>query len=229
MSDRFLYNCSSCNGLIDVARDEISEQHFCPHCEAVEKPEEASSQNFTYRCDSCSNLNEVAKEAMSGECRCSHCGFVEIPAPPRNMKTQKAVKSVGKTFMICFVVIFLIFGTMTGILPVLIAAAIVVAMIVIPAYLICTIGMHLLYGNSVAYQDYRKNGGHPFWDNFLTSGDKYYSLPHREPDYDEFVPPGSWKYQCYRCHARVQSATGNCWNCGTKFDPSIDRADRWLN
>lgn len=52
----------------------------------------------------------------------------------------------------------------------------------------------------------------------------------KEPQYNGFVPPKNWLYQCPRCGARVEKQIDVCWNCQYGADGnSADYYQRWGN
>jgi hypothetical protein len=163
---------------------------------------------------------------MNVACLCPICNHNQIPAPSRQQISNQNIRSaVGGGYGIAVIVTVLVGGLFSGILPLLLGALLAFAMIVLPAYLVTTVGTDLLFGNNQGYKDYRKNGGSPFWDNFLGNKTEHIVLPNPEPAYGEFVPAGHWKFQCLNCNARVESVKNSCWHCVS----NEQRADEWLS
>ena len=188
-------------------------------------------KNYKYNCEQCRATVEVPKEFMSSSYVCSECSHIQIPAPTRGQISAQNIKSgLGNGFGIAVIVALVMGGLFSGILPLLIAAGLALVIIILPVWFLTNVLMDFLYGNQQGYHDYRKNGGSPFWDNFLGNKTEYYVLPNPEPDYSDFVPAGHWKYQCNSCNARVQGVLSPCWNCGITLKISNDqRADDWLS
>jgi hypothetical protein len=186
-------------------------------------------KNYIYDCDHCEATIQAAVEHMDVSCNCPFCNKSQIPAPSRQRITnQNAARAASSGLGISLLVTLVIGGLFSGILPLLLGALLAFAMIVFPAWLITNIGTDLLFANQRGYRDYRKNGGSPFLDNVLTKTE-HYVLPNREPNYDGFVPPGKWKYQCLTCSARVEGVK-TCWNCGVELVFSNkQRADEWFS
>ena len=176
--------------------------------------------NYQYICTNCRTKVEVPKNLMQVSCQCPVCEHAQIPAPSNhNISRANVLNGLFKGYGIAAAVAIVIGGLLSGILPLLIGAAIALALIVLPLWLFVNLGTDLLFQRDRAYQDYRKNGGSPFWDNFL-AGDELptYRLPYPEPDYSNFVPPRNWRYQCLCCHARVEGVQDCCWNCDVKLN-----------
>ena len=170
-----------------------------------------------YHCSNCRELIQVPQQNAVGQCSCPVCNFVEVPAPPR---TKNKLFLIFQTWVIIFAVVFVVGILFSPILPLFLASIFLLCIIMIPAYLFSNVGGNLLYGKSQQYQDYKRDGGDVFWDNWLgliNQNKMHYTLPNPEPSYGDFVPPGHWKYQCLTCNARVENATGNCWCCGIKL------------
>ena len=176
--------------------------------------------NYQYLCLNCETMVEVPKNLMQVSCRCPVCEHAQVPAPSNHQITQQNVRTgLYKGYGIAVAITFIIGGLISGILPLLLGAAIALAIVVLPAWLIANVGTDLLYKHDQGYQDYRKNGGSPFWDNFLgENGQTTYRLPNPEPEYADFVPPRTWKYQCLNCKARVEGLHKCCWNCGIELN-----------
>lgn len=187
-------------------------------------------ENYIYDCNHCEATIQAAKEYLSFPCACPVCGNNQIPAPNRKqVSSQNIVKSTGCGLGISLLVTLLIGGLFSGILPLLLGALLAFAMIVVPAWILTNLGADLLFRSQQGYKVYRKNGGSPFWDNFLMNKTEYYVLPSPEPDYRDFTPPGKWKYQCLNCNARVDCVSP-CWNCGVDLVFSNEqRAEDWLS
>ncbi len=143
---------------------------------------------------------------------------MQTPAPTRQQVSNQNVRDgLGSGCGIAVIVALVVGGLFSGIIPLLIGAALAMAIIIIPVWLLTNVGTDLLYGKQQGYQDYRKNGGSPFWDNFLFNETEHFVLPRPEPEYEDFVPAGSWRYQCNSCNARVESDLNPCWNCGVEL------------
>jgi hypothetical protein len=67
-----------------------------------------------------------------------------------------------------------------------------------------------------------KAGGHYFWDTLPSiwnpDSDLVRAGGFPEPTYMGFVPPGEWRFQCPRCHVRLQFNPDVCWNCNYGAD-----------
>jgi DNA-directed RNA polymerase subunit RPC12/RpoP len=187
-------------------------------------------KNYIYDCDHCGETIQALKEHMSVSCNCPFCNNSQIPAPSRQRITnQNVARAAGNGLGISVLVTLVIGGLFSGILPLLLGALLAFAMVVAPAWILTNLGTDLLFSNQKDYQDYRKHGS-PFWDNFLTNRTEHFVLPNSEPDYNDFVPPGKWKYQCMSCKARVAGARNPCWYCGIVLEFSNEqRADEWLS
>ena len=79
---------------------------------------------------------------------------------------------------------------------------------------------HFVYPNDPNgnYYDVRRAGWHPFFDRlprlFNPDTELVRNGGMEEPQYAGFVPPSSWRFQCPRCHSRVQHQIDVCWQCG---------------
>jgi hypothetical protein len=187
-------------------------------------------QNYIYRCEQCRATLEVPKEFMSSSCVCSKCSHIQTPAPTRQQVSNQNIKNgLGNGFGIALIVVLVMGGLFSGILPLLIGAFLALLVIILPVWFLTNVLMGFLYGNQQGYHDYRKNGGSPFWDNFLGNKTEHNVLPRPEPQYTNFVPAGHWRYQCDTCDSRVENDLNPCWNCGTVLKLSDEqRVDEWL-
>ena len=100
------------------------------------------------------------------------------------------------------------------------------------AWLVTNVGMRLLYGRDPEYQRFIRNGGDPYLDvlpkplNPDSEVTRQTGL--REPEYDSFVPPSHYRFQCPRCGARVEHQIDVCWRCSYGADGrSDDYYARW--
>ena len=178
-------------------------------------------QNYIYRCERCNSVIEAPKELMCSSCICPVCSHVQIPAPSRQqISNQNVLRATVKGYSIAFTIALVMGGLFSGILPLLIGAAIAMATIVIPVWFFTNVLMDFFHGQEQGYKDYRRNGGSPFWDNVLGNQTEHYVLQNPEPHYSNFVPAGHWKYQCNSCNARVEGDLNPCWNCGITLDSS---------
>lgn len=91
--------------------------------------------------------------------------------------------------------------------PLLLSVALVLRVGVV-SYVIDMIFYGLLMGNDPAYQEARRGGWHPFWDNIPSP---------INPD-NSFEPPTNWQFFCPVCNSRVEKAKDVCWNCGYGAD-----------
>ena len=174
--------------------------------------------NYRYHCSQCQDLIEVSVEHVSFPCICPTCSHVQVPAPTRQQVTNQNMKSGLLNGYAIAVAVALVMGVLfSGILPLLIGAAIGMAVIILPVWVLTNLFTDSIFGNQQGYQDYRRNGGSPFWDNFLSNETEHYVLPRPEPEYKNFVPAGHWRYQCNTCNARVENDLNPCWNCGVEL------------
>jgi hypothetical protein len=102
------------------------------------------------------------------------------------------------------------------------------------AWLVTNIGMALLYRNDPEYRAYRRSGGDPYFDSLPSpinpDSDLTRQTGLQEPEYESFVPPRHWKFQCPRCGARVEHRIDVCWRCFYGADgDSSDYLARWGN
>ena len=169
-------------------------------------------KSYIYDCNECGTTLQASVEHMSRSCRCSTCNHSQIPAPTRQQVTnQNIVKSMGSGCLVVFVLAIPIGLLFSGIWPVLLGGFMALAMFILPMWIFTNLVTDWLYMHDETYRQYRKFGS-PFWDNFLVDT-KFYVLPNLEPDYDRFVPPSYWRYQCLGCNARVEGVRNPCWNC----------------
>ena len=187
-------------------------------------------ENYKYNCEQCRATLEVPKEFMSSSCICPTCSHIQTPAPTRQQVTrQNVLRATVKGYGIAFTIALVMGGLFSGILPLLIGASMAMAAIVLPVWFLTNILTNFFHGNEQGYKDYRKQGGSPFWDNFLGNQTEHFVLPNPEPNYTNFVPSGQWKYQCNSCNARVENDFNPCWNCGITLKISNEqRAEDWL-
>jgi hypothetical protein len=142
--------------------------------------------------------------------------MIEKHVPARAGKTgyerlMDALKMFGVIFATCFVFMVLL-APLSMILTV---AGILFLLFFVPGFIITTIGTDWWHRDDDHYQEYRRSGGQPYLDNMgLGQSPPDYRLPYSEPSYTGFVPPRSWGFQCLTCFARVETASGQCWNCG---------------
>lgn len=100
------------------------------------------------------------------------------------------------------------------------------------AWLVPNVGTRLLFRNDQNFRRYIDSGGDPYLDvlpkplNHDSEITRETGL--REPEYDSFVPPSHYKFQCPRCGARVEHRIDVCWACGYGEDgDSTDYYRRW--
>ena len=175
---------------------------------------------YQYCCEACSSVIQVPRTNMHSICQCPICQHVQVPAQSNHSITNKNVRNgLFKGYGIAVLVAVIGGGLFSGIVPLLIGAAIAMAVVILPVWFMTNVGMDLLHKTDRGYLDYRKNGGSPFWDNFLNAkGETNYVLPNPEPEYTKFVPPRFWRFQCNTCNARVEGTLNPCWNCNIHFD-----------
>ena len=181
------------------------------------------TKKINYHCSQCHERIEISTHIATSNCRCPVCHFVEVPVSPRKKSLGAKAKQVAQAFVIVFAAVFVVGGLFSGILPLLLAAGLLLGILIIPVYLLSNLVVGWVYRHDERYQDYKRHGGNVFWDNFLGTlnrGPTYYTLPNPEPEYVDFVPPGHWKYQCLNCNARLGSAEGSCWNCNINLSPN---------
>jgi len=154
----------------------------------------------------------------------------------RSSKTMMILRVARVPWMVIFLI-----GMAGGIIPgfgVLFLVVGVVAAMMWMFSLICRIFGWLFLRNDQGYQEFRANGGDPYFDLTLPEGINNDSWAVRcggkpEPQTD-FVPPKSFLYQCNTCGARNEFPHGACWHCGSnlsngappspRFTPSVNRA-----
>ena len=101
-------------------------------------------------------------------------------------------------------------------------------------WVVVTGGSKVLLNNDPDFQKWKEMGGRPYWDsigwpiNTATPIERETGLA--EPEYTDFVPPASWRYQCPVCGARVEKKIDTCWRCsyGANGD-STAYHQRWGN
>lgn len=109
----------------------------------------------------------------------------------------------------------------TNMLPIKAVIGVAIAMTVlftVVGWVINTVAGEALYGRNVEYQNWKKNGGRPYWDSLGSPINTASQIERQtglaEPEYTDFVPPADWCYQCPACGARVERQIDVCWRCG---------------
>jgi hypothetical protein len=99
---------------------------------------------------------------------------------------------------------------------------------------VSTLGAEVFLKNNPDFKKWKRMGGRPYWDsigwpvNTATPIERETGLA--EPEYTDFVPPASWRYQCPVCGARVEKKIDVCWRCGYGRDgDSTAYHQRWGN
>ena len=97
-----------------------------------------------------------------------------------------------------------------------------------------TLGSQVLLRDDPEFQKWKAKGGRPYWDslgwpvNTATPIERETGLA--EPDYTDFVPPASWRFQCPVCGSRCEKKIDICWACGYGRDGNSDAYHkRWPN
>lgn len=93
-------------------------------------------------------------------------------------------------------------------------------------WLVVNIGTRLICGRDPEFQRYLRNGGDPYFDTLPSPMNPDSKVTRQsglqEPEYDSFVPPRHWRFQCPRCGARVEHRIDVCWRCGYGQDGRSD-------
>lgn len=151
-------------------------------------------------------------------------------------RTPKALM-IWRVARVPWMCIFLL-GMAGGVIPgfgILFLVVGVVAGMMLFFSLVCRIFGWLFLGDDPGYQQFRANGGDPYFDLTLPEGINNDSWAVRcggqpEPD-TAFEPPHDWLYQCNACGARNEFPHGACWHCGSnlappptsRFSPSVNQ------
>ncbi len=116
-------------------------------------------------------------------------------------------------FVFCFALMFLFAS-----LPVILVTAGILTVMQSFHWLFVNVGMNVLH-QSEGYKQAKQLGYDPYFDSLPTcinpdANRTCYVLPFPEPQYDEFVPPPWWQFQCLNCYSRLEQQVGECWRCG---------------
>lgn len=106
------------------------------------------------------------------------------------------------------------------------------ALFSVVGWVVVTLGGEAILHNDPNFQKWKKMGGRPYWDsigwpiNTATPIERETGLA--EPEYNDFVPPADWRYQCPVCGSRVEKQIDVCWRCGYGRDgDSTAYHERW--
>ena len=111
-------------------------------------------------------------------------------------------------------------------------AVVLTVLFLVIGWVVVTVGGNLLLGDDRDFKQWKDQGGRPYLDSLPSPINPDSSITKltglAEPQYTDFVPPSSWRFQCPACGARVEKKIDVCWRCSYGRDgDSTAYHQRW--